>query len=161
MTEAGRPKHRMPSKERWVKGAFLLITVVVVAAVIMMQRSGPSLPGWGDDLKATLAQAGREDRRVLAFFLSDPPGAEARWLADNTLHTNRKAIEDSGILPVKVVLDTALRSETARRYEIGELPTLMVLSPNGEELNRRAGRVGEVEFRRGFLDLAVVKGPEH
>jgi len=150
----------MPSKERWVKGVFLLITVVVVAAVVVMQRSGPSLPGWGDDLDAALAEAGRDDRRVLAFFMSDPPGATARWLAQNTLRMNHKAIEDSGVLPVKVVVATSLQSEPARHYNVRKLPTLMVLSPTGEELNRRTGRVGEVEFRQGFLDLAVVKGPE-
>jgi len=97
---------------------------------------------------------------VLAFFMSEPPSATARWLADNTLRMNRKAIAESRVVPVKVVLETSLDSETARRYEIRELPTLMVLSPSGKELNRRTGRVGEVEFRQGFLDLAVIKGPE-
>jgi len=126
----------------------------------MLQRSGPRLPGWGEDLDAALARAARENRRVLAFFMSEPPSATARWLADNTLRMNRKAIAESRVVPVKVVLETSLDSETAKRYEIRELPTLMVLSPSGKELNRRTGRVGEVEFRQGFLDLAVIKGPE-
>ena len=37
---------------------------------------------------------------------------------------------------------------------------MMILAPDGKELNRREGKVGEVDFPHGFLDLTEVHEPK-
>jgi hypothetical protein len=46
-------------------------------------------------------------------------------------------------------------SETTAKYRITKLPTLLLLSPSGQELNRHdgPGHVGEVPFRQEFLNV--------
>lgn len=146
--------------DRRVKLVFLLAAAAVAGAVYLyIQRGANILPDWGQDLDAALRQARQEDRRLVVMFLSDPPGELTRQLARTTLRKseNRRAIQDARVICVKVRLDTALTGELARRHRITQLPTTVLLSPAGEELNRRVLMIGEVDFRQGFLDCLRVE----
>ena len=137
--------------DRWVKIGFLAVLVVGGLAVYMRQRHGPQLKDWGEDLPSALAQAQEEGRRVLLFAMSHPPSQIARRLAATTIRKNGKAIRQHNLILVKITLSSSLQSGTARRYRIKKLPTMLLLDSKGNELNRREGFIGEVEFRRDFL----------
>lgn len=148
-----------PRPERVIKLAFVVVTLAVVAMLYGLQRRGLSLPGWGNDLPAALAQAAREGRPVLAFFVSSPPGYTSRELTKNTIPKNAQAIEHGRFITVVVKVSNLSRSEPANRYGITKLPTMLVIGPDGAEKNRREGFIGELEFRTGFLDCSQLLGP--
>jgi len=157
---AANPPGRRP--DRWVKVGFLLAAAVTAVLVYLYIQTGKTiLKSWQTDLDAALRSAKQEDRRSLVLFLASPPGETARRLASTTLKKahNRKAIADGKFVRVKVALDTALDSDTARRYRIRKLPSMLILDPNGVEINRREGMIGEVPFRQGFLDCSQVAKP--
>ena len=69
-----------------------------------------------------------------------------------------RAIQDGKFARVKVTVNS-LNSDVARQYKLTHLPTMMILAPDGKELNRREGVVGEVPFVHGFLDLTEIEAP--
>jgi len=137
--------------DRWVKIGFIGVLVAVGLAVYMMQRRGPQLRGWGEDLPSALAQAQEEGRKVLLLAMSHPPSQIGRTLATTTIPKNGKAIKEQNLILVKITLSSSLRSATATQYRIKRLPTMLLLDPKGNELSRREGAIGEVEFRNNFL----------
>lgn len=137
--------------DRWVKIGFLAVLVAGGLGVYMVQRRGPQLKDWGEDLPSALAQAQEEGRKVLLLAMSYPPSQIARTLATTTIPKNVKAIRQHNLILVKITLSSSLRSATARQYHIKKLPTMLLLDPKGNELNRREGLIGEVEFRSDFL----------
>ena len=150
-------------RDRRVKLGFLAVLLVVGAVVWLIQRRPPAAltKGWPDDLDKALAQAGSENRPILAFFTGQPLSATARWLLRGTLARpeNKKAIAKGRFIKVRVALDRSLTSELAQRYQIKSLPTMLVLEPDGKERNRRTGRIGEVSFRNDFLSGKDVQKP--
>jgi len=150
--------------DRRVKLGFLVAAIAMgVGVYFYLQRGRMILRTWSTDLERARRQAKSEDRRLLLFFMSSPPGETTRRMAGTTLKKprNRKAIAEGKFIPVKVELDTSLKGDLARRYRIRKLPTMLILSPAGEELNRREGMIGEVPFRKGFLSCKeIVKPPE-
>ena len=149
--------------DRRVKLAFLAVTIAIAVIVYFYHRQGKALlKSWPTDLAAALQRAKTQDQGLLVLFMASPPGQMTTRLARTTLRKphNVKAITDGRFVRVKVALPTSLDSETARRYCIRELPTMLVLDPNGAELNRREGMIGEVPFRNGFLDCTQVVRPE-
>jgi len=153
-----RPSAGRPRRDRWVKVGFLAVAAAVVALVWWQQRKGPDWPGWEEDLDAALARAAAQNRRVLVFFMSSPPDDDTRRMEQTTLkkRENRQAIDNGRFIRVRLVLDTSLKGETASRYKVTTLPTLMILDARGTELNRRERFVGEIDFRKGFLDCTEV-----
>ncbi|MGB2821938.1 MAG: thioredoxin family protein [Phycisphaerae bacterium] len=167
MSEPADDSGKRPAKrasDYRVKLAFLAAAIAAgVAIYFYLQRGKMILRTWPDDLPKALQQARKEDRRLLLFFMSSPPGETTKQMAATTLKKphNRKAIAEGNFIAVKVVVDTSLKSDVARRHKIGTLPTMLILSPAGEELNRREGMIGEVQFREGFLSCKqVVKPPQ-
>jgi hypothetical protein len=159
-SQADKPKAQATTRrDRWIKLGFVAVTLAAVVYIYYRQRGGLSIPGWGTDLDAALQKASQEGREVLVLFVSDPPGEIAQQLAKATVPMNAKAIKDGRYVAVVVTVDTALQSETARFYKLKTLPTLLLVGPEGLERNRREGMVGELEFRRGFLDCAEIVRP--
>ncbi len=141
-----------------VKIIFVLVAIAAVVGIQMLQRSGQSLPDWNEDLGAALSQAKAQRQMVLILFADDPPGQITRWLASGTIPKNAKAIADGNFLPVLLRLDS-LDDPLASEYKIKSLPTMLVLSSRGRELNRREGKIGEVPFRDDFLSLKKIVSP--
>jgi hypothetical protein len=141
------------SRDRWIKIGFVLVLIAVALAVYMFQQRDLRIEGWGDDLDAALAQAGDQKRMVVALFVSTPPSETALTIAKRRIPMpdNIKALKDGKFIPVVVSLDDELDSDLAKKYKLTELPTLMVLRPDGSERNRNEGMIGEVDFRQQFL----------
>ncbi len=147
--------------DRWVKIGFIIVAVGIAAAIWLYLQTETFMKGWPEDLNAALADANQTDRRVLVVFISNPPNTDAIRNADIALGKpkNRQAIQDGKFARVKVVVNS-LDSDLARRYKLTRLPTMMILAPKGNELNRREGVVGEVPFLHGFLDLTEIELPK-
>jgi hypothetical protein len=163
MTQSARhcQAPRAGRSDRWVKIGFIVVAVAVGIWIYMNLQNDTLLKGWPEDLSAALADAKQTNRRVLVIFISNPPNADAIWLAENTLAKplNKTAIQEGKFARVKVSVN-GLDSDLARRYTLTRLPTMMVLDAKGNELNRREGRIGEVPFLHGFLDLTEVQEPK-
>ncbi len=144
---------------RRTKIAFLVVLAVAAALVyVLVQRNTPGF-NWPEDLDKALEQARARQRNVLVFFTSSPKSAIARRLIQTTLHKNAGAMAKERVIKVNVSLDT-VNSDLAARYKISSLPTFVLLSPEGKELNRREGFVGETDFHKGFLDCSKVVKPK-
>ena len=145
------------SKRRRDRGKLIFgnVAVVAVALVYILQLSGAELPDWPDDLPAALAQAKKEDRRVLVFFAGNPASENARNMSRKTLDKNMKHIKRGKFLTV--LLQVKKTDAVAKKYSISALPTFLLLDGDGKELNRRTGFVGQAAFHGGFLDCTVVK----
>lgn len=146
------------------RGKLIFLGVALAGAAVVfffIQRRPPPLPGWGSDLQAALGRAATENRRLLVFFMDSPPSSTAHRLAKVPLgkKANRQALEKGNFLLVKVTMDRIARKKWSERFNITKLPTLLILAPDGEELNRRQGYVGEVAFRSEFLNCKVVQKP--
>jgi len=146
-------------QQRTARGKMIFLAVVAVAVVVIYisQQSGVELPDWPGDVDKALAQGKSEDRRILLFFAGKSPSEEARWMSRKTLAKNRSRIKKDKL--ICVLVRGGRNTETAKRYKVSALPTFILLDPQGNELNRRIGRVGEVAFRDGFLDCSDVKKP--
>jgi len=162
MTRSANPQQSAQAgrSDRWVKIGFLVVAVVIAAVVWKYLQNDTILKSWPEDLGAALADARQTNRRVLVFFISNPPNTDAVRTANDTIAKpqNQKAIQEGNFARVKVTVNSP-DSDLARRYKLTRLPTMMILAPDGTELNRREGVVGEVPFRHGFLDLAEIQGP--
>ena len=138
---------------------FLAVAMAVVAAVYFMQLRGPQLESWGSDLDQALTQARAEKRKVLVFFTVSLKSEKAKKLINLTLAHNRRNIDNMGLIKVNLNLDVRLQSKTAERYKISRLPTFLLLSPQGSELNRREGFVSVQGFRDEFLSCEKIIRP--
>ncbi len=154
---------RKPEKSkssRLVKLIFLLTLAGVLITVWVVQNYRGLPLNWPDDFNAAIRQAKQEDRRLLVLFVSSSPNEEARKLAKITLVApeNAAAIEKGSFLKVKV--ETDLKSDIAEKYKITTLPTMLILSPDGRELNRREGYIPQSEFTEEFLSLKKIQAPK-
>ena len=156
-TEPARPKK---TKSDWrIKLAFLLVAAAIIIYFWHSSRTLP-LDDWDDDLAAAMQRASVENRPVVVFFMSKPPGYNARHVMSIIKRPeNRNALDDGNFVRVKCQVSTRLDSELARRYKLKQLPTLVLLDPGGKEANRRQGTVGELDFRNGFLDRTRIETP--
>ena len=153
------PAARTPAskggKDKLVKLGFAVAAVAIMAAIYFgVQRENVQLPEeWGDDLPKALATAKAENRRVLLFVDSATSSPAARQMVSITLSKrhNRVAIEQGKFVPVAVTFT----EELGRKYGIEAqiLPVTAILSPEGELIRSRSGYIGEVPFRRDFLQV--------
>jgi len=160
MTQSEQPRQSTQPSRR-VKMGFLLAAVLAAGLIYWFFQTGETfLKSWPIKIDDTLARAKQTDRRVLAFFVSNPPSAAAMRLSTTTLakKNNEQAIRDGKFFRVKV-LTHGLSGDLAKRYKLTILPTMIILDANGKELNRREGFIGEVDFRHGLLDLTKIDAP--
>lgn len=163
MTQSEQPSQstRAGRSDRLVKIGFLLVAFLAAGLIYWLVPTDEIfLKSWPTKLDDALARAKQADRRVLAFFMSDSPSATALSMAKTTLakEHNEKAIRDGKFIRVKVLTDS-LSGDLAKRFKLTKLPTMVILDAKGNELNRREGFIGEVDFRRGFLDLTKIEAP--
>jgi hypothetical protein len=142
-------------KDHIVKLVFVAILIVMGTVAYMVQRRELSISGWGNSLTDALQQAQDTGRPILVFFVDEDPSLAAKTVADRIRKPkNHQIITEGKFVPVVVSLEGP-DSPTAQQYSLRTLPTLMVLSPEGKELSRHEGEIGEVPLRQEFLVPAL------
>jgi hypothetical protein len=149
-------------KDRRGKVVFALLAVGIALAIYFGYGRGQTLlPNWPTDIVEALAQAKAEDRRVVALFLSIPPDETTTRLVQDTItrEPNPQSLSTGRFLVVKVKVGSAAKDAACKRFGVTRLPTLLILGPDGMELNRREGpaTLGQTQFSNGFLDLKDVR----
>jgi len=140
---ARRDKARL---DRRVKIAFLAITVVLAVLVWRLQVNPAVLPAWGQDMDKARQEARAGNRRVLLVFIHDRPSEDDRFVATATLAKNDSRISAGRFLRVKEAVPSSMDKPLAKQYGVKVTPTILMLDPNGRELGRLSGRIGESPF---------------
>ncbi|HNX26150.1 MAG TPA: hypothetical protein PKK48_01955 [Phycisphaerae bacterium] len=144
------------TRKRKGKLIFLVAIVAVCAAVYMYQRKDLTIPGWRSNFDVALAEARKEGKMMVVLFTAQPPGEIARAIAVRVnMPANRDALfgkdgKSGRYIPACVSVSKS--SPLVRKYDITQLPALMVLYPDGSVRNRHDGEIGEVPFRVEFLE---------
>ncbi len=139
------------SRENWIKRGFLLALILAMAGIYIHQQRGTKIEGWKDDLDSALKQAEDEDRPVVVLFVHKSQTAVESDLKGRIAKPgNQKALKKGKY--ITVLLNCSVDSDVAKKYDIEELPTLLLLEPDGSEYNRAVGDVGETPFRQEFLN---------
>jgi len=129
------------------KWLFWAVMLVALAAIVIYNNRPipPSAVEWVEDFEAAKARAAESNKLLLIDFY-------ATWCyACKTM--------DRGVFPredvaealgnwVAVKIDVDKQRQIARDFRIEVLPTLVVLSPQGEPL----ARISEAMDARGFID---------
>ncbi len=147
------------SMDRLIKLGFIAAVILAGVLIYLNQRGGRKL-GWGTDLDWALRAARKSKRSVLIYFTSNPRSATGEWNIGGTLRKGAQTIEELKLFCVEVKLPVSLDNDLARKYRITKLPTMVLLDPYGKELNRRVGKVGQMEFQTDFLKCRKVIKPE-
>ena len=158
MTDLADNTSAKPRKNIKVALAFLLVAVMGAGVIYCSHRELRAPPGWiDDDLPEAMRQAKEGDSNVVVLFVTKPPSETGRRLRDTTLskEANTQALTDGNFVAVMVRVPRSRRSEIASEFNVTEFPTTLILSPEGEELNRREGKIGETDFRNRFLAEAM------
>ncbi|MCE5276724.1 MAG: hypothetical protein ABFD92_06595 [Planctomycetaceae bacterium] len=154
MTE--HKKHSGPSKRgKWI---FALAAIAIAVFIVLHQRRSPPMPP-GDWIvetnpAAVLPKAKEQNRKVLMFFASKPwlQGSNEEFMINVTLTKNRQNIAKANVICVYVPVGNLQDSPVAKEFRITQLPTSLLLSPNGIEIRRGEGRIGQSDFNKIVLD---------
>lgn len=157
MIEAAENTPTRPGKNKKVALAFLLVAIIGAGVIYCSHRDLPPPPGFGDNLAEAMRLAKQRNANVVVVFVAKPPSETCRWLRNTTLceEANTQALKDGNFVAVMIRVPPSRRSEIASEFDVTEFPTTLILSPEGEELNRRVGKIGETDFRDSFLGEAV------
>lgn len=156
-----------PRKRRWWPVVILFLAAAAAWVGVFAERGvdlpAPGEPGyiaWGDDLDAAAEASRSTGKPMLVLFTADwcPP---CNTLSREVLHTPdvADAIERAAV-PVKIDLTDPGEPENAaqRRFGVVAVPTLVLLGPGGETLERTMGLVAADELT-GWLPPAEPDTP--
>ncbi|MCE5325540.1 MAG: hypothetical protein LLG01_03925 [Planctomycetaceae bacterium] len=151
MTEKTRPAGASP-RGKWIFG---LAAAIIALSIFLIQRFYEPMPpgNWAvhDDPQALFEQARTQNRRVLAFFAARPRGVDDSWMVSNTLMKNKDNIDQANVIRLYVPVKNLASSPVAAKYQITQLPTCVLFSPNGFEIRRGQGRIGQMPFDKELL----------
>lgn len=139
-----------PSSPRVGQRSYLfwaIILVILAAAVFYNNRmQGPPPPSaveWVSGLETAKTRAAESNRLLLIDFFAEWCGP-CRML-DHYVFPRKDVAEALGEW-IAVKVDVDKESAIASKYEVRAMPTLVVLSPQGEELTRFTGYMDGGEF---------------
>ncbi len=115
-----------------------------LVVVLLLAAAAPAAePGWETSLPAALAKAKQTGRPVLIDFHADWCGP-CQKLAASFRDPQVAAVLSRGFVAVKVNADTD--PALTEKYRATGLPTLVVVSPEGQELARASGARSAAEL---------------
>ncbi len=167
MSESETPPAAQPSppppKTGRDKGKIIFALAIAGLLVLAwkLSRGTPPNLDWPENFPQALQQAKAENRRVLVQVTASTPGENERKMNDQVLSKdeNVKAIEEGRFILTKVIVLLTFDDAFSREHQIRKVPTWLILDSQGNELNRREGYIGEIAFRKGFLDCQEVVQP--
>ena len=130
-----------------------LRTVLILAGVVSF-CGGCSRVRWRLGLDGALRQAAREHRLVLVYYWK-PFNADCRLMNRTVLRADEILAQMEGMILVK--LDATFHKKQGERLGLREVPSFVVIAPNGRVLRRRSGVMG-VDAFLAFLVLARLGG---
>ena len=132
------------------------VTAVVLLLAALASPSAVAAPaGWHKDIRIALAEAQKSGKPVLAdFSASWCPGCVQLERVTFVDPTVRDRLEDF----VPVYVDTDKYPDVMRSYGVKALPTLIMLTPNGQVISKNVGFMPPTAFV-GKLDSALQKVP--
>ena len=144
-------------KNRFVIAGFIVVAIGLAVFSVYKRRSIAPPKGWGVDFTAALAQGKEEGRKIVVLFVSHPSDL-TRNLIQYTISKpgNREALKKGNFVPVMVRLNGPDKDELIATYGLKNMPTLILLTPDGKEIRRLEGlkTTPEVGFRQDFLGVA-------
>jgi hypothetical protein len=137
-------------RDKWIKLGFAAVFAVAAVLIYLHQRSGPAVPaGWEQDTAYAL-KVGKEQRRpVVVFIYNDSPSEAARHIFKHALPSSQaiEAIEEFNYIAAIAKVD-GLQAEIARRFEIEQLPAIVVVDAQGNMAAKQTGAIGHTELTR-------------
>ncbi len=116
----------------------------IVVGYAWMARPVETSVAWSDDFDATIVDASRTGKPVLAVFVK--PGCPFCWAMDRyTLSDASVERSLSRFAPVRV--NAAAAETLAARYDIEMTPTFLIISPTGQLIDRSSGYQSAEKFR--------------
>lgn len=148
---AGRKKSPVDKR---VKLAFGLAFLVMIGLITYFQLRGPML-GWPDDLEGALVEARQGNRPVVVFVRSFPISEMGKRMVRGTLAKagNKEALAKGNFILVEIRFSRG--AAWAGKYGVTKTPTMLVIAADGEKFHREEGFIGEVDFRRVFLQARL------
>ena len=141
-------------------GKVLLVGVMLLAGVYLWtthrQSSAPAMPSavpWIESYDAAVARATERHQPVLVAFKASWCGP-CKWMDREVFAKPEAAKLLQSWVPVHIDIDK--HSEIADRYQIHGVPTFIVLSPSGKEIDRIDGALSIQELA-AFLASAQEK----
>lgn len=120
-----------------MKKILLILFVLLLPSYLVFSQTG--LIKWNNNISYAQKLSISNDKPMVVFFMDLPAGTLSRSVYDNTL-SNNLIVEkiNSYFIPVLIRGDALLQ----RQYNIKRLPTLMVVSVDGTEIDRLEGVIG-------------------
>lgn len=144
-TVQGRADH--PKRGPSNPGRWLLYVVILLAVgyVLLRSRQAPDTPSieWLSDYYAGISLAKQQDKLVLLSFSASWCPACKQMKA--TTYHDPKVVEFAGRF-VPIMIDSDKQADLVRQYSAENLPTYMIVRPDGTELKRFIGYHSPDEF---------------
>ena len=150
---------KKPRSDRRIRLIFVAVIIVAMAVVYFQQRQPPELRGWGEDLDAGIAEAGRRNTKVLVFFTRSPPGYwDVRMIKEPfRWRPVLDVLERLNYVQVRQNLED--HSVAAEKYGVTEGPTMLLLDSRGKLLKKRSGFMRGETLCNDFLGVPMLASP--
>jgi len=136
-----RVKHRS-KYDRYVYAGFI-IALIVGVVLIYLHQLDPANLGWGDEHEVVLKQGIEQNRPVILLFKTSPSCEDTKRLQKMIIKKGMAALKKHNYLTSFVPVSVGLKDTLAVEYKIEKLPTILVFSPDGTEVAREEGYIGD------------------
>lgn len=137
-------------RDKWIKFGFAGVFALAAVLIYLHQRSGPAVPaGWEQDTAYALEVGKDQGRPVVVFIYSDSPSEAARHILKHALPSPQtvEAIEEMNYIAAIAQVD-GVEAEIPRRFEVEQLPTIVVVDARGNLAAKETGRMGHDELTK-------------
>jgi len=117
--------------------AALVVVGVIFYAFLVMSAETETKVNWLYDYDEALAKARDENKPILVDFYTDWCGWCKKLDAETYGNETVAAFLNEGFICLKV--DAGEHADLAKRYDVLGYPTILFLSPDGEEIGRIVG----------------------
>ena len=132
--------------------SWLFLTAAVVC-IMTSEVWAQSAVGWQRTLESAKRVAGQTNRLVLIHFWAEYCGACKQMDQDVFSRRDVAAAIEAGYVPVK--LNAEHFPATARQYQVTALPTAIILTPQGDVIERLQGAVRPEHFVARLNQIAA------
>lgn len=125
---------------------YLRLLLPAICLSILALSTSHAAEGWNTDYQAALAQAKKENKKVMLNFTGSTWCPPCMKLAKDTFSKPEfKEFAEANLalvdldFPVNQMQASAQNKELAQQYEIRGFPTLILLDSHGKEITRHVG----------------------